>query len=245
MKLVHAIGAVVAAGVVAAACGSSGGGASSNGIANDSATQILTTAVNALKSASSVSVSGTKITNGKPTTLNGSFFANGDADASVTLNGSPVHLVKVGSNDYINAPSSYWAASGVPSVDLAAVSNVWVKIPDSVIHAGSQLSLAGLASHLDKNLGTLSKGSSSNVDGEAVIAVISSTQGTLYVATAGTPYPVEVVGKPGSANGGTLNFSHWNTATPPTVPAGAKTIGQLGLGGAGASGATGPTGAPS
>jgi hypothetical protein len=250
MRLVRVVGAVAAAGLVAAGCGSSGGG-SSNGVANDSASGIVTAALNALKSASSVSISGTQTKSGQTTDLNGVFFSSGDIDTTVTQNGISFQLIKVGGTDYFKAPSSYWQSQGnIPAGDLPKLNNVWVSIPDSSAGVGSSLSLSAIASSLDKNLGTLTKGGTSTVNGQAVIAVTSSSQGTLYVATTGTPYPVQAVGKPGSANGGTLNFGSWNEGQAPTAPAGAETLAQLGLagsgsGGTGGTGVTGNTGAPS
>jgi hypothetical protein len=250
MKVVRVVAVAAAAGLLAAGCGSSGssGSSGSNGIANDSASAIVTAAFNALKSASSVTISGSQTKSGKTTDLNGVFFSSDDIDTTLTENGISFQLIKVGGTDYLKAPSAYWQSQGLPSADLSKVNNVWVSVADSVAGVGSELSLSALAASLDKNLGTLTKGGTSTVAGQSVIAVNSSNQGTLYVATTGTAYPVEATGKPGSANGGTLNFSNWNQGQAPTAPAGAETLAQLGLGGGstgGTGGATGATGAPS
>jgi hypothetical protein len=236
------IGVAVGAGVLVAACGSSG--PASSGVANESASQIFTAAINAMKSASSGSVSGSEAESGKAAQVSGTFFAD-DADVTLVTNGETIKVIKVGANDYIQGPSAYWASNGLPSADFPKVNGVWVSIPDSTAHLGSVFTLSGFATSLTADAGTLTKGATSTIGGQAVIAIISSTQnGTLYVATTGTPYPVEVT-KSGSG-GGTLTFSGWNQGSTPTAPAGAKTIAQLGLVTSGSSGASGSsTTAPS
>jgi hypothetical protein len=225
MRILRIIGLAVGAGVLVAACGSSG--PASNGVANESASQILTAAVNAMKSATSGSVSGTAVVSGKTESVSGTFFAV-DADVTLVTNGETIKVIKVGANDYLQAPSAYWAASGVPSDDLSKVNEVWISIPDSTAQLGSEFTLSGFATSLTSEVGTLTKGATSTIGGQAVIAIMSTTQhGTLYVATTGTPYPVEATKS--SSGGGTLTFSGWNQGSTPTAPAGAKTIAELGL----------------
>lgn len=245
MKLHRTIAVVALAGALVAGCGSSsgpssnsGGNNGSNGIANESALQILNAAANALKTANSVTLVGSLPSNGKPTQINGTFFANGDADTTLGLSGSTVQLIKIGSNDYFQAPAAYWQAQGVPSSLSSKLDGVWVIIPDSQAKLGAKLSLSAFAAHATTDASSYTKGSTSTVDGQAVIAIVSPSQGTVYVATTGTPYPVQAVLT--GTNGGTLTFSNWNSGTLPTVPAGAKTIAELGLGGpSGSSGASG------
>jgi hypothetical protein len=231
MRMLRVIAVAVGAGVLVAACGSSG--PASNGVANETASQILTAAINAMKSASSGSVSGTEVQSGKTESISGTFFAD-DADVTLVTNGETIKVIKVGTNDYIQAPSAYWASSGVPSSDLAKVNEVWISIPDSTAHLGSDFTLSGFASSLTTDVGTLTKGATSTIGGQAVIAIMSSTQnGILYVATTGTPYPVEATKS--ASGGGSLTFSGWNQGSTPTVPADAKTITELGLGPSGSS----------
>lgn len=253
MRLFRAIAIAAAAGALVAGCGSSSGPSSnsggSNGIANESASDILAAAVNAMKSARSVTLNGLQTSApGQGVQINnGSFFSSGDVDAMITINGDSVHLIKIGSTDYMNASGDFWSKNGIPAADVSKLANVWVSVPDSLAHIGSELSLSTFANGFS-NVGTVTKGGTSTVDGQAVVAVLSQN-GTLYVATTGTPYPVQAA-KTGTG-GGTLDFSNWNNAAEPTVPAGAKTLAELGVGplpgASGASGASGsiPTGSGS
>jgi hypothetical protein len=234
-------------GALVAGCGSSSGPSSnsgaSNGIANQSASDILTAAINAIKSARSVTLSGTYGSGAQGVQIkSGTFFSSGDVDASLVINGASAHLIKIGTVDYLNADAAFWTAQSMPSADVSKLAGIWVRVPDAATHIGASLALSNIATGLATHAGTVTKGTTSTVNGQAVVSIMSSTNGTLYVATVGTPYPVEAT-KPGSS-GGTLTFSNWNSASAPTAPAGSKSLRELGLPGAtGTSGASGASGA--
>lgn len=231
MRLVRIVIMAAAAGALVAGCGSSGPSSSSggsNGIANDSASQIVTTAFNNLKSAKSVKVISGPSNTAKAAGLSGQFYSGGDVDATVSEGGLSLNLIKIGPTDYVRAGTSFWTSSGFPSADVSKIANVWVIAPDSQVHLGSQYTLTALAGSLDKDLGTLTKGTTTTINGQPAIEVISSTQGTIYVATTGTAYPIEAIAKAGSGKTG-AQFSDWDQAAVPTAPAGAKTLTQLGL----------------
>jgi hypothetical protein len=241
MRLLRVIGLAAAIGALAAGCSSSSSPSSnsgaSNGVAGESASAILTAAVNAVKSAKSVTLNGT-IPSGGPAVRvdHGTYFSSGDGKATIVIGGYPLQVVKIGATDYINAPAGFWSSHGVPAADAAKVSGVWVILPDSTVKIGSALTLSALAGHL-RTTGKVTKGGTSTVLGQPVIALITPQHDTIYVATAGTPYPVEVVK---GSTGHVLTLTSWNQGSEPTPPAGAKTLAQLGLGGpSGSSGTSG------
>ena len=49
--------------------------------------------------------------------------------------------------------------------------------------------------------------------------------GTLYIATTGKPYPVEI--SKGGSGGGKINFDRWNAAVTVAAPANAIDVAQL------------------
>ena len=62
--------------------------------------------------------------------------------------------------------------------------------------------------------------------GDDIVGLTDQSQGgTLYVATTGKPYPVEIA-KSG-AGGGTLSFDRWNQAVSIAPPANAIDLAQL------------------
>jgi hypothetical protein len=233
--------AALAGGGLAAGCG---GGSSGNGVANESAQQILNSALGALRSAHSVHVKGSGTQNGSPISIDLTLYSSGDADGTITMNSQTFQLVKIGSTDYVMANESFWQNSGnVPAATAANLAGKWVTIPDSQANIGSQFSIDSFASSLDSNVGTVTKGSTSTVDGQAAISVISSKQGTLWVATTGTPYPIEAQSNGHSTSElGSFTMSDWNAAAAPTAPSGAIPISAF-SGGTGQTGATGATGA--
>lgn len=233
--------AALVGGGLAAGCG---GGSSGNGVANESAQQILNSALGALRSAHSVHVKGSGTQNGKPIGVDLTLYSSGDANGTITMSGQTLQLVKIGGTDYVMANDSFWEQSAsLPAATAANLAGKWVTIPDSQANLGSQFSISSFASDLDSNVGTLTKGSTSTVDGQAAISVISSKQGTLWVATTGTPYPIEAQSNGSSTSElGSFTMSDWNAAgSSPTAPSGAIPI-SAAAGGTGATGATGATG---
>lgn len=74
--------------------------------------------------------------------------------------------------------------------------------------------------------GTLTKGATTTIAGQKVLAVTDASKGgTLYVATTGPPYPV-AVSKDGTSSGRVL-FSNWNAPVSVLAPANAIDITQL------------------
>ena len=70
------------------------------------------------------------------------------------------------------------------------------------------------------------KGASTTLIGQKVLAVKdTSAGGTLYVATTGPPYPVDV--SKGGTGGGRIVFDGWNQPVSITAPASAIDVTQL------------------
>jgi hypothetical protein len=81
--------------------------------------------------------------------------------------------------------------------------------------------------HLLLSHGTLSKGATTTVEGQQAVALTDKTQGgTLYVATTGKPYPVEI--KHGGSSGGKIVFDRFNQPVTLTPPANAIDLSKLG-----------------
>jgi hypothetical protein len=198
----------------------------------------LTAAVNAVKSAHSVTLNGTIPAGGPAVKVNhGTYFSTGDGEATIVIGGYPLQVVKIGSTDYMKAPQAFWSSRGVPAADAAKVSGVWVILPDSTVKIGSALSLVALAGHL-RSSGKVTKGGTSTVLGQPVIALFTPQHDTIYISTVGTPYPVEVIKH---STGSILTLTNWNQGSEPTPPAGAKTLAQLGLAGPGGGSGTSGT----
>ncbi|HSZ15337.1 MAG TPA: hypothetical protein VK790_14980 [Solirubrobacteraceae bacterium] len=74
--------------------------------------------------------------------------------------------------------------------------------------------------------GTLSRAPATTVEGRPALAVSDGADGgTLYVASTGTPYPLELVRRGAAA--GKLVFDRWNQPVELSVPANAINVKQL------------------
>ncbi len=228
------LGPAVLAALVAlalAACGGSGGsssgGQSSNGITSKSPDQIVSAATSAVGSVNSVHVSGKVLSGGQNVALDLNLVNGKGGTGSMSQNGLGFKIVAVGSEVYINGSSAFWNKFG-GSAAAQLLSGKWLKAPAS----GQLSSLATLTdvqklfSQLLSSHGKLAKGKTTTVRGQQVVAVNDTTNGgTLYVATTGKPYPIEI-SKTGSS-GGQLVFDHFNQPVTLTAPAGAIDISKL------------------
>ncbi|HEV8063284.1 MAG TPA: hypothetical protein VGP46_00570 [Acidimicrobiales bacterium] len=211
------------AGVMLGGCGSSG-----NGVASKSATQIVNTAIAAMRRAQSVHIAGTITQSGKVESLDISLYSDGDADGSVTTAGQTLQIIKIGTTDYINASAAFYQSHGETSSIAGQMGGKWIEEPDSQVGVGSEFSVGSFANSISKHTGTLSKAGTSTVSGQSVVGVRSSKGGTIYIQTNGTAYPVEFVGSSKTNGSGTLMFSEWNSAPTPKAPRGARSAQSFG-----------------
>jgi hypothetical protein len=209
-----------------AACGSSGG-SSSNGIASKSPDQIVAAATNAVSNASSVHVSGSVPNAGQQITLDLSLVNGKGGKGSMSQSGLSFQIVSLDQEVYINGSTAFWNKFGGATA-AQLLSGKWLKAPAT----GQLASLSTLTnSHklfnqLLSSHGKLSKGKPTTIQGQSVIPVTDTTNGgTLYVATSGTAYPVEIV-KPGT-DGGHISFDGFNQPVSLSAPANAIDISQL------------------
>ncbi|MGO9892438.1 MAG: hypothetical protein ACLP0L_31705 [Solirubrobacteraceae bacterium] len=224
LRLVSAILAVLAA-LAIAACGSSGG--SSNGVASKSPDQIVAAATNAVSNVNSVHVAGSVPSAGQQISLDLSLVNGKGGKGSMTENGLSFQIVALGQEVYINGSSSFWNKfGGAPAAQL--LSGKWLKAPAT----GQLASLATLTNghklfgQLLSSHGKLEKGKTTTVLGQQAIGITDTTNGgTLYVATTGKAYPIEIV-KTGS-DGGHIVFDQFNQPVSLTAPANAIDISQL------------------
>ncbi|HTP21579.1 MAG TPA: hypothetical protein VMJ65_18380 [Solirubrobacteraceae bacterium] len=223
-----ALSALVA--LALASCGGSSGSSSdsaSNGVTSKSPDQIVAAATHAVGSVDSVHVAGKVLSSGQNVTLDLNLVNGKGGKGSMSQNGLGFKIVAVGPEVYINGSSAFWTKFG-GSAAAGLLSGKWLKAPAS----GQLSSLATLTdvqklfSQLLSSHGKLVKGKTTTVQGQQVVAVNDTTNGgTLYVATTGKPYPIEI-SKTGS-DGGQLVFDHFNQPVTLTAPAKAIDISQL------------------
>ena len=215
----------MAAGAIAA-CGSSS--PSGNGVAAKSPSAILSSATTAIQGAKSVHVSGALSDGGQSIKLDLNILSGQGAKGSMSQNGLSFQLIASGKYVYINGSPAFWKKfGGVAAATL--FQGKWLKAPansSSFASLSSLTNLHSLAQALLTGRGTLSKGSTTTVNGQKVIAVTDSSKSSkLYVATTGKPYPIEIA-KTGSA-AQHVDFDNYNAPVSLTPPAKSIDISQL------------------
>lgn len=217
--------ALVLAVVVLAGCSSTS--SSGNGVASKTPAEILAVSKSAAVGAATVHVAGSILSEGKPISLDMELVgSNGVGDSGgrgrLTLGGFGINLIAIDKLVYVKGNQAFYTHfAGAKAARL--LRGKWLRGSAERGPLASFATLANLGEVVDSTLqdhGPLSSAGTTTVNGEQVVGVTDAAKdGTLYVATSGAPYPLEIV-KPGSAAGaGKLVFDRWNkpvTLLPPT-----------------------------
>jgi hypothetical protein len=215
-----------------AGCGGSSSSSSSssgNGVADKSPADILAATKVAADAAKTVHVSGSIVSNGSPITLDMNLLAGKGGRGQLSESGLAFELIQVGKTVYIKgSPAFYKKIGGTAAAQL--LQGKWLKAPASNSDFASLSQLTDLRQLVDQTLEThgssLTKGGSSTIAGQKVVGITDKTKGgTLYIATTGQPYPVQIV-KTGSS-GGKITFDRWNSSVTLAAPANAIDVAQL------------------
>ena len=206
-------------------CGSSSKG---NGVAAKTPAEIVAGAKVLADAASSVHVSGSILGGNSQITLNLYLVAGKGGRGQISENGLSFEVIRIHSTAYIKGSSAFYRhLAGAAAAQL--LQGRWLKAPASTGSLASIAPLTDLRQLLDATLtahGALVKGASTTLNGQKVLAVKdTSAGGTLYVATTGPPYPVDV--SKGGTGGGRIVFDGWNQPVSITAPASAIDVTQL------------------
>ena len=209
------------------ACGSSGGSSSHNGITSKSPDEIVTAATNAVQTASSVHVSGAVLSSGQHVALDLNLVNGKGGKGSMSQNGLGFQIVAIGPEVYLNGSAAFWRTFG-GSAAAQLLSGKWLKAPAT----GQLSSLATLTDvqklfdQLLSSHGKLAKGKTTTIRGQQAIGVTDTTNGgTLYVATTGKSYPLQI--SKSGAQGGQITFDRFNQPVALTAPPNAVDISKL------------------
>jgi hypothetical protein len=216
----------VVAGAAVAGCG--GSSTSSNGLESKSPEQILAATKAAASKAASVHVAGSIINEKKPISLDMELVAGKGAKGHLTLEGLGFDIIEVERAFYMKGSKAFYEKVAGPSA-AQLLQGKWLKVPTTGGEFASLAQLTNLSRLIDATLGkhgTLAKGATSSVGGQKAVAITDTTRGgTLYVATTGPAYPLQI-SKSGT-DAGKVTFDRWNQPVTLTAPAGAINIDQL------------------
>ena len=204
-------------------CGSSSG----NGVAGKSPEQILAASRAAAGAASSVHVSGSISSSGGQIGLNLSLSSSGGR-GELSLAGLGFELVQTGATVYIKGSADFYRhIAGAAAAQL--LQGRWLKAPASTPEFASIAPLTNLHGLVDATLaghGALTKLPATTVDSQPAVGLSDAANGeTIYVASTGKPYPVEV--QRSGSGGGAVHFNSWNAPVTIAAPANAIDLAQL------------------
>jgi hypothetical protein len=223
--------AVLALSALLAGCGG-GSSSSGNGVASKSPDQILEATKAAAKSAASVHIAGSIVNEGKPISLDMELLAGKGGKGKISQEGFSIDLIQTGGAVYINGSAAFYKHVGGGEA-ARLLQGRWLKAPANSGELASLASLTDLSKLIDTALashGTLSKGSTATVEGQQAIGLEDNSKGgTLYVATTGKPYPLEIT--KGGKESGKVVLDRWDKPVTLSAPAGAIDISKLQAGG--------------
>ncbi len=229
-------GATLLAAGALGACGSSSGQQAAsqstpppadNGIAVRSPAAILDAARTAATSARTLHVAGQVVRHGSPIAFDLRLVVGQGSLGELTAQGLTVKFITVGHVLYLNGGMQFWRAFG--GVSLARrLDGRWVQVPSTVNVAkvARLTNLSVLFGSILPRGGTFVKGQASTVGGQRVLALHSTTRGgTLYVATTGPPYPIEIRGN--RRHPGDVVFNQYNQPITLRAPSNALNAAAL------------------
>ncbi|MEA2335284.1 MAG: hypothetical protein QOG40_1774 [Solirubrobacteraceae bacterium] len=213
--------------VAIAGCGGSSS-ASGNGIAGKTPTEILAATKAASDAAKSVHVSGSIVSGKSSITLDMSLLAGRGGRGKLSESGLPFELIQVGGSVYIKGSAAFYKRIGGTAA-AQLLQGKWLKAPSSDANFASLSQLTDLRQLVDQTLSShasLKKTGTTTIDGQKVVGLTDTSKGgTLYIATTGKPYPIEIA-KDGSG-GGKITFDRWNSTVTLAAPANAIDVAQL------------------
>jgi hypothetical protein len=220
--------------VILAGCGSSSPPSADNGVSARTPTQILSTAKAAAAAAASVHVAGSIVSEGKPISIDMELVGRNEGKGSVTLDGFGIRLIDVDGAVFVKGSNAFYTRfAGARAARL--LRGKWIE--GSAVHGplADLADLADLEKVIDSTLadhGTLSRAGLVTVAGKRAVGVTDATEdGTLYVATTGAPYPLEILESDARAGAGAragrIVFDRWNKPVSLAAPAGSISIERL------------------
>ena len=215
-------------GAVLAVLAGCGGSSSGSGIASEAPQKILSDSLAAANALKSVHAAGTINSGSQHIAIDMQLVGGVGGRGKISVNGLSFQLVGLNHYAYMQAAPAVWRQAGAPAAAAQRLKGKWLRTPAT----GQFASIARLTD-IHQLFGQLltqrgqkvNRGGVSTVAGRKVLALDGGQGGTLYVATTGRPYPVELY-KSGS-DGGRVDFDRFNQAvklSPPTntinLPAG-------------------------
>jgi len=168
------------------------------------------------------------VSGGAPITLDLHLVAGKGGKGKISENGLSFELVQLNGTAYISGSSEFYKHFAGPAA-AQLLQGKWLKASSTSGSLATLASLTDLQKLISAALaqhGTLTKGAKTTISGQPAIAITDTTQdGSLYVATTGQPFPIQI--SKSGAGGGKITFAEWNQPVTITAPANAVDINEL------------------
>jgi hypothetical protein len=215
VPIIAAIPIIAAVGL--SACGSSSSGASSggsgNGVAAKSPAQIVAAAQAALRATNGFVAQGVLTQGAQAVQLRIVDRGRSMLQVQINARGKSAEVLVLPPAGYVRANLAFWTAQAVPKA--ASLANRWIELPagasQQLTSGFGEFAPGAFAQCLGEDLGTLSAGGTTTVDGQAAVVVKQagdvpgSSPGTLAVATHGPAYPLRLTSSGPSRPGGKVD----------------------------------------
>jgi len=159
--------------------------------------------------------------------------------ASLTSQGNHIQIIQIGDTVYFKAPLSLFLQK-LPASQRSQVAAVlrgkWIKEPASSPEVAQFKDLTDRATFVKgitatKTTPNFTADGSKTVNGVATTELKDAANGlTLFVASSGTPFPMEV-DKTGGSDGGSITFDAWNQPFTAQAPPASDVVDASQLGG--------------
>jgi hypothetical protein len=149
-----------------------------------------------MRGVKSVRISGLILAGSSPATLQLDVVPGKGGRGEFSAFGQSIRFIKVGQLVYVNAPPAFWRRFAGEAT-ARRLNGKWLRAPASTARFASLTRMISPRQLLPGRVGhtKLTRGPTSTVDGEKVIAVKYAKQpGTVYVATTGKPYLIAITG---------------------------------------------------
>ena len=214
-----AVAATVATALLLTGCGSSP-------LEGKTGPQVADAAADALEAAGAFHVAGTITSDGQ----------SGDVDLQVqeegmsgtlTLGGYDLQILGVDGHVYLQGPSEFWGAFGIPESAQGALDGRCVIVPDEAASGFQDFSLAGFTEEIrNPSDGEIKDAVTSDErDGQDVVVAEQDNGSTITVLDDDPSYPVELTSKGDST--GTVTFSRFGEKDDIVAPADALDLADL------------------
>jgi len=229
--ILRAVALAAFAGTSLTACGGdNGGGAEAEpGFTDKSVTDIEAAAIEDMKAATSLRLSGTLQQDGQELTMDLAITTEGECDGTISMGKGTASIRGVGGKSYLKADEEFWtnmAGSSAPAV-IAMIGDKWAQLPSGGDQFAAFCDLDEFLKDLDQNDVTdEAVGETKEIDGAEAIEITGKDEGgtiSVWVATADPHYILEIE-KVGGTEPGEFTFADFNKDFAIEAPAAEEVV---------------------